>query len=153
MTIHEILQPFKRSWLFSIDHFPKSKPKPSDDGGVRGSLFPTLLTTSRSVSLFKHFNFSFHHQWGRNVFLIKYKRTFQVPLFSSSLYFPLILAIYPTKRTRVGIWPSWRWIIGPSFWKRWKKVWWGMSVRRWRWPIIGRDGGDGGVSRGRRHML
>ena len=36
--------------------------------------------------------------------------------------------------------------MGPSFWASSAKVWCGMSVRRWRWPIIGNfDGGDGGV--------
>ena len=35
--------------------------------------------------------------------------------------------------------------MGPSLRVRSDKLWWGMSVRRWRWPMIGSPGGDGGV--------
>ena len=49
------------------------------------------------------------------------------------------------RRRDRGFWPRQRWIMGPSLRVRSDKLWWGMSVRRWRWPMIGSAGGDGGV--------
>lgn len=37
-------------------------------------------------------------------------------------------------------------MMGPSLLAMWARERWGMSVRRWRWPMIGRPGGDGGLS-------
>jgi hypothetical protein len=48
--------------------------------------------------------------------------------------------------TTVGTLPSHRWMMGPSLWARWANERWGMSVKRWRWPMIGRPAGDGVLS-------
>ena len=62
----------------------------------------------------------------------------------------------------VGLQKMWSWVLRMSlarlakettmvgtqlsFWASWAMEWWGMSVRRWRWLIIGRPGGDDGFS-------